>query len=64
MSRYISISLLLFFGSILIVFLLANLIGDDDLTLSIGIIIVLLLSIIIILLVRIIELMKKIGKKF
>ncbi|WP_449621940.1 hypothetical protein [Robertmurraya sp. Marseille-Q9965] len=59
MSRYISISFLIFFGSMIIIFLLGGMIADDTFIFSFGTLIVLLLSIAISLLVRIIELLNK-----
>jgi len=62
MERYISITLLLFFGNLICIFLLWFLTNMG--LISTGIAIILLLSIIISLLIRIIELLNKKEKNY
>ncbi len=59
MGRAISISMLIFFGSVILFYLLVWLFNDQSGAFSIGIILFLLLSIIITLLIRILESLKK-----
>ncbi len=58
MSKYISIALLITFGSILLFIILANLLGDEGF-ITISLIFLLLISIIISLLVKIIDTLNK-----
>lgn len=59
MRRYISITLLIFFGSIILFFLTLNCIQDETFILSLGFVLFLMMSIIITLLIRIKEILKR-----
>jgi hypothetical protein len=58
MSKYISLSLLITFGSVLLMFILSWLFEDSG-TISVSIVFVLLISIVISLLTRVIDLLNK-----
>ncbi|WP_226670354.1 hypothetical protein [Metabacillus litoralis] len=58
--RFVSMTLLVFFGSLLLIFLFLNLFnGDETGAMSIGLVLLLMMSIIITLLIKLIETIKK-----